>query len=113
MERTLTFDKVITFELEDKTYSGEVSATGVEYHEPGCMNLRNGDPGYPPEDEFNITSFGVLTLFDEETNEDLLETYNSDSEFKKSIDDAVHTKLDTAYENNEWDFPYEGDEYDF
>ncbi len=34
----------------------EVEAVAEEYHDPGCMYRRNGDPGDPPEDSFEIIS---------------------------------------------------------
>ena len=27
------------------------------YHEDGCMYLRNGDPGYPPEDDISLETY--------------------------------------------------------
>ena len=32
----------------------KVDAIADEYHDPGCMYKRNGDPGDPPEDSFEI-----------------------------------------------------------
>lgn len=46
----------LDFEFEDKNYRVEVNATAVEYHEPGRMYLSNGDPGYPPDDDFELKS---------------------------------------------------------
>ena len=46
----------LELEFEDKDYRVEVNAIAVEYHEPGCMYLSNGDPGYPPDDDFELKS---------------------------------------------------------
>lgn len=49
-------DLEFEFEFEDKDYRVEVNAIAEEYHEPGRKYLSNGDPGYPPEDEFELKS---------------------------------------------------------
>ena len=61
----------LELEFEDKDYRVEVNATAVEYHEPGRMYLSNGDPGYPPEDEFELKSVDATwyLITDEDENE--------------------------------------------
>ena len=46
----------LELEFKDKDYRVEVNAIAVEYHEPGRMYLSNGDPGYPPDDDFELKS---------------------------------------------------------
>lgn len=47
------FDE-LEFEYEDKLYSIECTAYGTYSYYPGCMYMRNGDPGYPPEENFDV-----------------------------------------------------------
>ena len=108
MMSDMSFSGILNFSVDEVDYSGEICAKGTGYYYPGRMYMPNGDPGYPDEEEFELKSFEVLTLFNEETEEDLLEKYNSDKEFKAKIDSAVEDSLYIAEENSEWE--YENDE---
>lgn len=57
-------------ELEVGTvyYKIDVYAVADEYHDPGCMYLRNGDPGDPPEDSFELNSVDAV-WYDEDGND--------------------------------------------
>ena len=44
-------------------------AQGTYYYEPGCMYLRNGDPGYPPEEETDVTYLEIESVTDEDGND--------------------------------------------
>lgn len=46
----------LEFEYEDKFYKVDVEAYATYEYDPGCMYMRNGDPGYPPESSFDIDS---------------------------------------------------------
>ena len=61
----------LELEFEDKYYRVEVNAIAVEYHEPGRMYLSNGDPGYPPEDDFDLISVDATwyLINDEDSSE--------------------------------------------
>lgn len=60
---------------EDKDYRIDVTAVAEEYHEPGCKYLRNGDPGYPPVNEFDLISVDATwyLINDEDGNETRVE----------------------------------------
>ena len=45
-------------------YDVDVHAMGNEYHDPGCMYLPNGDPGYPPEDDIEVDVIEIEAVFD-------------------------------------------------
>ena len=64
-------DECFDFEFEGKDYRIELEATAEEYHEPGCMYHANGDPGDPPEDEFELKSVDATwyLITDEDGNE--------------------------------------------
>ena len=41
-------------------YLVELRDKAKEYHEPGCQNLRKGDSGNPPEDDFELKSVDTI-----------------------------------------------------
>lgn len=58
------------FTYEGKDYRIKLAAVAEEVHIPGRTHLSNGDPGYPPEDEFELQSVdAVWYLVDEEGEE--------------------------------------------
>lgn len=103
MLSNLSFNDVISFSVDDTDYSCEVNANATEYYTPGRMYMPNGDPGYPPEYEFEISDFELLTLFNEDTETDIFKKYTQDKEFKKKIDDEVYSYLENAYEDGKWE----------
>lgn len=57
----------LEFTYDGKDYRIKLAAVAEEIHIPGRMYLSNGDPGYPPEDEFELQSVdAVWYLVDEE-----------------------------------------------
>ena len=56
MTSTLTYNNDdLEFSYNGREYSVDVHATAEQYYSPGCMYRRNGDPGDPPEYDFEIT----------------------------------------------------------
>ena len=102
MEAEFSYDKILTVTIDDTDYSGEICAKGKGYYQHGRMYMPNGDPGYPDEEEFEIESFDVLTLVNDETEEDFLNRYKTDKDFRSKIDSAIEDSLYIAYENGEW-----------
>lgn len=55
MTGTLTYNNDdLEFTYDGKEYCVDVHATAEYYYSPGCMYRRNGDPGDPPEYDFEI-----------------------------------------------------------
>lgn len=48
--------------IGDKEYSGSVEAYGEGWYEPGTMYRRNGDPGDPPDGDWDIKEVEVLQI---------------------------------------------------
>lgn len=100
---TVYFDGLI--EVEHSEYglcTCSVEAVGSYYYDPGCMYLRNGDPGYPPEEELTVTDVNIKEVTDE--NGDILEPeqYMNNKELLEAVDEAL-------YEEGDW---YGDDEED-
>ena len=57
----------LEFEYEDKFYSIECTAYGTYAYDPGCMYMRNGDPGYPPEESLDVDEVEAI-WYDEDGN---------------------------------------------
>ena len=57
-------DRFVT--LNDVEYYVEYEAYGTWYHDPGCMYLKNGDPGYPPEDDMEVEEIHCFVSYDDE-----------------------------------------------
>ena len=49
-------------ELNGVEYSVEVSAYGEGWYTPGTMYRSNGDPGDPPDDDFNIETIDIIKI---------------------------------------------------
>ena len=66
-------------------YVADFCARAELYHRDGCLHMRNGDIGYPEENEVEITDFKMNRLigYDEEGNE--IEVAD-----KKILDDAEY-----------------------
>ena len=98
---TVYFDGLI--EVEHSQFglcTCSVEAVGSYYYDPGCMYLRNGDPGYPPEEELTVTDVNIKEVTDE--NGDILKPEQYDKELSEAIDEAL-------YEEGDW---YSDDEED-
>lgn len=56
MTSTLTYNNDdLEFTYNGRYYSVDVHATAECSYSPGCMYRRNGDPGDPPEYDFELT----------------------------------------------------------
>jgi len=77
------------FEVQvgEETYTVYVEAKANYSYDPGCMYLRNGDPGYPPEEDFSIDYLKVSDVVDEAGNK------VTDEQKIKEITDAVESVL--------------------
>lgn len=55
-------------EVDGKLYYCAVEGKATSIHTPGTMYRRNGDPGDPPEDYFEVDSLTVSNITDEDGN---------------------------------------------
>jgi len=105
--------------FEYDLYEVEFSASGTHYYDPGCMYLRNGDPGYPPEEEFEVEDVVIEAVYDisEEAvaeGKDTNNIYDSiDAEIKEAIAEEITEALYDGQYEVDYDEPYypEPDEY--
>ena len=96
----------LELEVGDKYYKVEVEATADYYYAPGCMYMRNGDPGYPPEEDLEIEDiYSVWYEVDEDGNETKVE---ATPEIKETLEEYLND-LDL----NCWSFPEPVDDYDY
>lgn len=58
----------LEFTVDEKNYTVDVTACADYYYDAGCMYMRNGDPGYPPESEFTIEKVEAV-WYDENGNQ--------------------------------------------
>lgn len=73
--------------VDGKNYTVDVTARADYYYDAGCMYRRNGDPGDPPESEFEIEEVNAV-WHDEDGNvveateemTDALENYLQDAD---------------------------------
>ena len=77
-----------TVSVNGKDYICYVRAEAEYWYDPGCMYLRNGDPGYPSEDDLEITE---LEVSDFELDDD--PEYVVSDEEKTKIKSAVEDEL--------------------
>lgn len=68
-------------------YIVDVDAKASYYHDDGCMYLRNGDPGYPPEDDFDIEEVNVNSVKYEDEDGNMVEV--TDEAILKQVEDKV------------------------
>lgn len=66
MTDRMLFDGLVTIVHGGKRLTASVKATANYYNEPGCLYLPNGDPGYPPEESFELENYEIV----ETENED-------------------------------------------
>lgn len=52
--RAIYRDDDVQLEINNKWYRVDVEAEASYYYSPGRMYMRNGDPGYPPDESFDI-----------------------------------------------------------
>jgi hypothetical protein len=58
----LYYDDELELEMADTVYLVQVHATAAYTYTAGRMYMDNGDPGYPPEDDFEITDIDAVWL---------------------------------------------------
>lgn len=92
----------LEIEIDGVFYSVDVEATASYYHDDGRMYMRNGDPGYPPDDDFEIDEVNInsVTLIDEEGNESVI----TDAGLLKKIDEKV---CDYLYDHEDYFSSYD------
>lgn len=77
------------------------SVTGEHYYCPGRMYMPNGDPGYPEEDEVDITHIEVTdyTVYDMQAGEEV-----STEWYTQHASEVLHNiKEDITEDNINWD----------
>ena len=95
----------LELDVGEKTYKVSVEATASYYYSPGRMYMRNGDPGYPEEEELEIESVDATWY---EVDEDGNETeVNATPEMISALDDYLND-LDL----DSWNLPEPDDYYD-
>jgi len=88
MMSTLTYNNDdLEFSYNGREYSVDVHARAEYYYSPGCMYRRNGDPGDPPEYDFEITDIDA-TWYDI-TEEDSYEV-EPDADMKWYLVDLLY-----------------------
>lgn len=102
-----------TYTINGDEYEVEFTAYGTYYYDPGCMYLRNGDPGYPPEEDVEVEEVEIESLFRyDPVIDDGVEVV--DDAVEEAITEAIIEALcDGQYEVN-YDEPYypEPEEYE-
>ena len=59
-----------TYTINGREFECEFKAYGTYYYDAGCMYLRNGDPGYPPEEECEVAEIELLSIVEYEPDTD-------------------------------------------
>ena len=54
------YNNKLEWPYEGRDYHINLRAKAKEYHDPGRQYLRNGDPGDPPEDDFELKSVDAV-----------------------------------------------------
>lgn len=101
-----------TFEYDDIEVNGKSWwVTGVGYadysYTSGCMYMRNGDPGYPDEEDFEVTDVDIeRASYYSEEKDDYIEV-----DVKDVPQEVINVIMDKLNDDDTWD--YEScDEYD-
>ena len=79
--------------IDNTTYKCCVEAKAEAEHTPGTMYKRNGDPGDPPEDYFEVTSYEVSNVTDAD------DASVDDQEIAQKVYDDVYDYLSA---NEDW-----------
>ena len=56
------YNNKLEWSYEGRDYHINLRAKAKEYHDPGRQYLRNGDPGDPPEDDFELISVDAVFM---------------------------------------------------
>ena len=59
-----------TYTVNGREFECEFKAYGTYYYDAGCMYLRNGDPGNPPEEETEVGDIEFDSIIEYEPNTD-------------------------------------------
>ena len=96
----------LELEVNGVTYSIYVTAEASCSYYSGRMYMRNGDPGYPAEEEFELEEVEFTASYLED------ETEVTDKEVLKAISDELDEwlndnsdKFDYVYDNDTWTDP--------
>ena len=91
------------FEIETERYLCIIEAECTHYHyNEGVHTLPNGDPGYPPSEDYEI-SFGKFTVHDEDeeiTDPEIIRELRKECEDIISNDDERIGELIKIYQDN-------------
>ena len=82
------------FELDGRTYYAEVHASAYYHYTSGTMYRRNGDPGDPPEEDFDVLSVTVENVQESGTDDTVPVT--------QDMIDTVHGMLEDGDYDWEW-----------
>ena len=107
MGTDISFDGNVNVSYKGNDYIVKVKAKANYYYDSGRMYMPNGDPGYPPEEDFEVTDFEIYSVMD--SYENTIEGFDVTEDFKDCV-------LDELYEVNwdEWEFPEEEEpDYDW
>ena len=103
------YDGSVSFTFNDKQYEATVSARGTYTFTKGRAYLRNGDPGYPDEESFEVDDIDVETVFDADGNE-VPYTEDMYSCIEETLRDGVDWEDDGEYEPPEPEDDWETEE---
>ena len=101
-----------TIEKDGLTIEYTAKISGSYYYDPGCMYLKNGDPGYPPEEDYEGPFFeGIneLTVYDADGNKLTVKP----KDYEQLIQDDIVDDKD--WDDCDWDDdpePPEEDDYE-
>lgn len=84
------YSGMVTFTLNEEEYEAQVSARATYSYRPGKRWLKNGDPGYPDESDFEIDDVEVEAVskddveipYDEDTMYDSIESALNDVDWE-------------------------------
>lgn len=99
--------------VDGDDYKCCVEAKAEAEHTPGTMYKRNGDPGDPPEDYFDVTSCDVTNITDVDDvpvddQEIVQKVYDKVTDYMLANEDWFDWDGDYLLTNEDW-FDWEGD----
>lgn len=96
----------ITLEHPETGEELELVVNFSYYYDPGRYHMPNGDPGYPPEESFDITSVNVIRS---DSGSKELPDWATDELIEQEIVNSG--ALETEY-SDEWEYDFEEGDYD-
>lgn len=97
------YDGSVVFNYNNEEYEADVSARGTYSFSRGRMYMRNGDPGYPDEEDFEIDDIEVEAVFKDGTEVPYVD------EMYDAIEEALK---DADWECDEYDPPEPEDDWE-